>query len=55
MRYDAEKARERNEIGARMTQARRALGLTQGELAEATFYQNWFATFPISKCDCAGC
>ena len=35
MRYDAEKARERNEIGARMTQARRALGLTQGELAEA--------------------
>jgi len=35
MRYDAEKARERNEIGARMTRARRALGLTQGELAEA--------------------
>nr|SIP63129.1 Phage repressor [uncultured bacterium] len=35
MRYDAEKARERNEIGARLTQARRSLRLTQGELAEA--------------------
>ena len=35
MRYDAEKARERNEIGTRLTQARRALRLTQGELAKA--------------------
>ena len=35
MRYDAEKARERNEIGRRITEARRALRLTQGEIAEA--------------------
>ena len=35
MRYDAEKARERNEIGARLTEARRALRMTQGELAAA--------------------
>ena len=35
MRYDAEKARERNEIGGRAAEARRALGMTQGEVAEA--------------------
>ena len=35
MRYDAEKARERNEIGGRITQARRARGLTQGDVAAA--------------------
>ena len=35
MRYDAEKARERNEIGVRVMRARRELRLTQGELAEA--------------------
>ena len=35
MRYDAEKARERNEIGRRITEARRALGMTQGEAAKA--------------------
>ena len=35
MQYDAEKARERNEIGGRMAEARKALGLTQGEVADA--------------------
>ena len=35
MLYDAEKARERNEIGGRMMQARRARGMTQGEVAAA--------------------
>ena len=35
MRYDAEKARECNEIGGRAAEARRALGMTQGEVAEA--------------------
>ncbi len=35
MRYDAEKARERNEIGMLIAQARKALRLTQGELASA--------------------
>ena len=34
MRYDAEKARERNEIGRLITEARKAQGLTQGEVAE---------------------
>ena len=33
MRYDAEKARERNEIGAKVARARRELRMTQGELA----------------------
>ena len=35
MRYDAEKARERNEIGGRLAEARRALGMKQGEVAAA--------------------
>ena len=35
MMYNAEKARERNEIGGRLTQARRALGMTQGDVASA--------------------
>ncbi len=39
MRYDAEKARERNEIGGRMTQARKALRMTQGELAAALAFR----------------
>ena len=35
MRYNAEEARKQNEIGSRMAQARRALRLTQGEVASA--------------------
>ena len=39
MRYDAEKARERNEIGGRIAQARRARHLTQGELVSALAFR----------------
>ena len=35
MRYNAEEARRQNEIGGRIMQARRALRLTQGEVASA--------------------
>ena len=35
MRYNAEEARARNEIGTRMMQARKALRMTQGEVASA--------------------
>ena len=35
MRYNAEEARARNEIGARMMQARKALRMTQGEVVSA--------------------
>jgi len=50
MRYDAEKARARNEIGGRMTQARKALGMTQGEVASAlAFHGVRVQTAAVSK------
>ena len=39
MRYDAEKARERNEIGARIARARKDLRMTQEELAKALAFR----------------
>lgn len=39
MTYNAEKARERNEVGLRIARGRRELGLTQGDLASALAFR----------------